>query len=127
VKISIERLAVLCAITWTGTIASVQAAAVELPVETVRHAWATPYQVQVEDANGGAVVSGKLRTSVANPGRRLYGKVRAEVLDRAGKVIGIYDAVPHRMSPAKHTHRTTFEIAIDRLPESAAGLRVGYR
>jgi hypothetical protein len=127
VKTSRNRLALGYTIACMAVTASVQAAALDLSLETVHHAWATPYQVRVDDVNGGAVVSGKLRTSAANPGRRLYGKVWAEILDRDGKIVAVYDAIPHRSSPAKHTHRSEFEISIDRLPDSAAGMRVGYR
>lgn len=126
-KTSSIRTAIVHVTVCLGLTASLHAAALDLPLEAVGHVWAVPYQVHVEDVNGGAIVSGRLRTTTANPGRRLHGRVWAEFVDRDGNVVAAYDAIPHRISPARHTRRARFEIPIDRVPERAAGIRVVYR
>jgi hypothetical protein len=88
--------------------------------------WAVPYDLSVERTNGGAVISGMLRKSAANPARRLSSKVRAEILDRNGEVIAVYYAKPRRLTPAKHSYRARFDIEVDRLPETAKEIRVRY-
>lgn len=124
----LTRRSVLVATTvWVMLSAPVYAIASELPLETVRNIWGMPYQVQVERTDGGAVVSGKLRASTANPGRRLYGRVWAEIVDQNGEVVAVHYGKPRRMSPAKYTRRARFKIEIDQIPDGAAGIRVGYR
>jgi hypothetical protein len=102
------------------------AADASLDLVTEPNHWAVPYNVNVERTAAGAVVSGMLRKSAANPSRRLVSRVRAEVLNRTGQVLAVYYAKPRRMSPAKHSYRARFDIEIERLPEAASEIRVRY-
>jgi hypothetical protein len=102
------------------------AAEASLKLVTEPNHWAVPYDVNVERSDDGAVISGMLRKSAANPSRRLISKVKAEVLNRTGQVLAVYYAKPRRMSPAKHSYRARFDIEIERLPEAASEIRVRY-
>ena len=122
-----RRSVLMATMVWAGLSAPAYATASELSLETVRNTRGSPYQVQVERTEGGALVSGKLRSSPANSSRRFYGRVWAEIVDRNGEVVDVYYGKPRRSSPAKHTHRARFTIEIDQIPDSATGIRVGYR
>lgn len=104
-----------------------QAALPELRVETLSNVWGAPYNVQVERTADGVRVAGDVRKSPVNPSRRLNGRVWVEVLDARGAVVAVHQARPWRASPAKHTGRGSFVVAIDSLPEASLGLRVSYR
>jgi hypothetical protein len=102
------------------------AADASLNLVTEPNHWAVPYNVNVELSGDGAVVSGMLRKSAANPARRLISQVSAEVLNRNGEVLAVYQAKPQRMTPAKHSYRARFDIEIERLPETAREIRIRY-
>ena len=102
------------------------AAEASLKLVTEPNHWAVPYDVSVERSDGGAVISGMLRKSAANPGRRLISQVKAEVLNQNGEVIAVYYGEPRRMTPAKYSYRARFDIEIERLPEAAKEIRVRY-
>jgi hypothetical protein len=110
-----------------GIAASAQSLAAEPQIEAVRTTWGVPYQVQIEEVDGKAVVSGKLKASMANPGPHLNGRMWAAIVDDSSHVLAVHYGEPRRMGPAKYTRRARFEIEIDHLPEDAAGVRVGYR
>ena len=112
---------------WVGLSAAAGTVASEPVLETVASAWAMPYQVHLEHVGDGAEVSGRLLAWSVNPGRRLYGQVCAEILDRHGEVIAVYHGDPRRMSPARHTRRARFVIGIERMPGDAEVVRVSYR
>jgi hypothetical protein len=102
------------------------AAEASLKLVTEPNHWAVPYDVSVERSDDGAVISGMLRKSAANPGRRLTSKVKAEVLNQNGEVIAVYYGKPRRLTPAKYSYRARFDIEIERLPEDAREVRVRY-
>lgn len=108
-------------------VAATAAGAAELRVETTHGLKATPYDVQVQTAEDGTTISGQLRKSAANPGRRLLGQVQIEVLDDTGRVIATHAAEAQRAGTAKHTQQGQFAVTIDALPADAAALRIGYR
>lgn len=97
-----------------------------LSVITVGSLRATVYDVRVEHDAQGATVSGLVRKGPATGARRLYGSIRLEVLDAEGRVISVEHAEPRRITPGRHSHRARFEVALGRLSDEAAGLRLAY-
>lgn len=96
-------------------------------LDKVKTTWGTPYDVSLQRTEQGVTIAGKVRGSLARTGRRMYGRVWAELVDRFGETIAVHYGDPRRLGVAKHTYRALFTIEIDRLPESTAAIRVGYR
>lgn len=97
-----------------------------LSVVTVGSLRATVYDVHVEHDAQGATVSGLVRKGPATGARRLYGSIRLEVLDDAGRLVSVRHAEPRRTTLGRHSHRARFEVALGRLPSQAASLRLAY-
>ncbi len=87
---------------------------------------ARPYDVEIRATEGGVVVSGKLRKVLANPVRRLSGRVQVELLDHNGRVIGVRYAKPERLTMMRYSHFERFRVTIEPLPESTREIRIGY-
>ena len=104
-----------------------QAAVDGVVLDEVRTVWGIPYDVSLETTREGVTVTGKVRASLANNSRRMYGHVWAELVDRSGDTIAVLYTDPRRMDTARHTHRARFAIEIGQLPEDVAEIRVGYR
>jgi hypothetical protein len=122
-----SALLLLAAATFTGLPGAGLAAAEGLVVEGVPTSRGTPYDVNLEKAREGVTVTGKVFASSVTGGHRMYGRVRAELVDRSGEVIAVHYADPRRLGTGRHTHRARFTIEIDRMPEAASLIRVAYR
>ncbi len=97
------------------------------PVAVAATVWGTPYGVRVEAEEAGVRVRGNVRAAAINPGRRLTGRVRVEVVDGAGAVLAVDHGEVRRKTSARHTNRGRFEVNLGALPARAAALRVVYR
>lgn len=103
------------------------AAESDLTVEAVSNVWGTPYQVELRRVDKGAVVSGRLAPSTVTSGKRVSGQVWAQVVDQQGTLLSTFYGRPKRANPAKYNQKAIFTIAIEELPATAVGIRVGYR
>lgn len=115
------------AATLPGLSVAGHAAVQNLALEEVSSVWGTPYAVSLQQHPEGVTLNGKVYNSSVTGGRRMYGRVWAELVDRSGEVLAVYHADPRRLGTGRHTHRARFSIEIDRLPETASLVRVGYR
>lgn len=124
----VRAIALLAAaVTLPGMPVLAHAAAQDVLLEEVASAWGTPYGVSLQQHPEGVTLTGKVYASPVTGGRRMYGRVWAELVDRSGEVVAVHYADPRRLGTASHTNRARFSIEIDRLPETAYLVRVGYR
>lgn len=87
---------------------------------------ARPYDIEIGETEGGVVVSGKLRKVLANPVRRLTGRVKVELLDHNGRVIEAHYAKPERLTMARYSRFERFRVTIEPLPAWIGEIRIGY-
>ena len=87
---------------------------------------ALPTNIQVTRSDQALEVSGQVIKRPANASRRLYGRVRLEVLDSHGRTLVTRETRPRRLDLGRHTYRGRFDFTLEAVPESAAVLEIGY-
>lgn len=102
------------------------AASPTIIIETISSVKGTAHDIQLATENGITHITGKVHKSHANKSRRMYGAIKIDLLDADHNLIRQQQAMLHRSSPAKHTHQTSFALAIDQWPDEVTTIRVAY-
>jgi len=82
--------------------------------------------ISVEKKGSEFFIKGRVNKSPVSSGRRMFGYVGIEYLNKSGKILDRDIVKVYRRSPSKHTHSVFFKVTKSNLPVDTKRIRIKY-